>query len=389
MKCPNCQIEIDKSIKEKIEAEFSEKYNKVQKELDEDKKNLNQIISDEVKKASLKKESELRQTIKKDLENEHSQDNKLLEDQLNEKNIKISELNKQAIENRELKEKLENQELNIKANYEIEFSKRREEDKKNIEEQIREENELIIREKDEKLKDVRNQLKITQRKAEQGSMQLQGEVQELAIENFLEMEYPFDIIEEIKKGVRGGDCIQTVNTREIQNCGKIYYESKRTKEFQKSWIEKFKTDMRDKNINLGILITQTLPKNIKKYGLINGVWVCSFLEFKGLSMILRENVINIHKATISQENRSDKMSMLYDYLTSPAFSMSIESLNETSVKMSEDLEKEKRAMNRLWKEREKQIQKLTANFDSMYASIKGIAGNSIQSIKSLELGFEN
>ena len=210
-------------------------------------------------------------------------------------------------------------------------------------------------------------------------------MQELAIEEWLSAQFPLDSIEEIKKGARGGDCIQVVNTRSIQNCGKIYYESKRTKDFQPAWIEKFKADMRDKGADVGILVTEAVPSDMDRMGIRDGVWICSFSEFKGLCAVIRESVIQLRMAVSSQENKGDKMHMLYDFLTSNTFRMQIEAIVEGFTQMKNDLESEKRSMQRIWKQREKQIDKVVTNTIDMYGSIKGIAGNAIQTVKALEL----
>jgi hypothetical protein len=227
------------------------------------------------------------------------------------------------------------------------------------------------------------------RKQEQGSMQLQGEVQELAIEEWLAAQFPLDSIEEIKKGARGGDCIQIVNTRSLQNCGTIYYESKRTKDFQPSWIEKFKADIREKGANIGVLVTEVMPSDMDRMGLKEGIWICNYDEFKGLCSVLRESIIQISVAVSSQENKGDKMHMLYDYLTGNTFRLQVEAIVEGFTQMRADLESEKRAMQSIWKKREKQIEKVTVNTIDMHASIKGIAGNAIQAVKLLELEEAN
>ena len=218
-------------------------------------------------------------------------------------------------------------------------------------------------------------------------MQLQGEVQELAIEEWLKEKYPFDTIDEVKKGARGADCMQIVHTRESQNCGRIYYESKRTKDFQKSWIEKFKADMREKGADIGVLVTDVMPSDMQRMGLYEGIWICSFEEFKGLSAVLREQIIKIHHAMKSQENKTDKMSLLYGFLTSNEFKMQIEAIVEAFTTMQSDLDSEKRSMQRIWKQREKQIEKVLDNTINMYGSIRGIAGNAIGNIKALELEY--
>ena len=254
-----------------------------------------------------------------------------------------------------------------------------------IHKRAEEKNELKLKEKEKPLADLHQKLEEARRKAEQGSQQTHGEVQELAIESWLSTHFPFDTIEEIKKGFKGADCIQTVNTREIQNCGTLYYESKRTKEFQRTWIEKFKEDIREKGADIGILVTEVLPKEMERMGLIDGVWVCTYEEFKALSFILREHIVNLSHSLSSQENKSDKMSILYDYLTSTEFRMQIEAIVEGFTQMQSDLEGERRAMGRIWKQREKQISKVLDNTVGMYGSIRGIAGSSVRVIEALEL----
>ncbi|HIP60798.1 MAG TPA: DUF2130 domain-containing protein, partial [Campylobacterales bacterium] len=260
-------------------------------------------------------------------------------------------------------------------------------EKEKIAKRSHEQNELKLKEKDEQLNQIKRQLEETKRKAEQGSMQIQGEAQELLIEEWLAKQYPFDTIEEIKKGARGADCLQIVNTREVQNCGTVYYESKRTKDFQPSWIEKFKADIREKGADIGILVTTNLPKELSRMGQIDGIWICTYDEFKALSSIMREQIIALSHAKQSQENRSDKMGMLYSYLTSNEFKMQIEAIVEGFTQMQADLDAEKRAMARIWKQREKQITKVLENTTGMYGSIRGIAGNAIGNISALELPY--
>lgn len=245
--------------------------------------------------------------------------------------------------------------------------------------------EMQKREYEKKLQDQNKLLQEAQRKAEQGSMQLQGEVQELAIEEWLISQFPLDRIEEVKKGQRGGDCYQVVNSRASLNCGIIYYESKRTKHFGQDWIAKLKGDMASVGADVGVLVTEVLPDDMERMGLRDGVWVCTFEEFKGLSFVLRESVLRIHAERVGQENKGDKMVMLYDFLTSNEFRLQIESIVEAFVQMQSDLETEKRSMQRIWKSREKQIQRVILNTNHFYASVRGIAGNAIAPIQALEL----
>jgi hypothetical protein len=223
------------------------------------------------------------------------------------------------------------------------------------------------------------------RKGAQVSMQLQGEVQEVAIEEYLLGTFLMDEIEEIKKGARGADCLQIVNTRAQKRCGTIYYESKRTKDFKKEWIEKFKVDMRLKGATFGVLVTEVMPKNMLRFGLMEGIWICTFEDFKGLSLVLRETVIKLSEVQLAQENKGEKVTILYDYLAGNEFRSHVEAIVESFVQMQTDLDAEKRALNGIWNKRQKQIEKVSMNTINMHSSIKGIVGNSILSIKALEL----
>ncbi|PHS56959.1 MAG: Caldesmon [Sulfurimonas sp.] len=416
IKCPNCNTNIDvndilyhqledelkqkniaeqKNLKDEVEAkrkEYKQAFDtlKIQEEAIKEQQ---EKFDEELKKATtsqLKVEKQkLQESIKKELEEEQSESIALLKKELDEKSNQVKELNKSKAEREKLKREKEEITSRVQAEAEIALTQRLQVEKQAIQKASDEQNELKLKQKEEQLKQLQEQLQIAQRKAEQGSMQLQGEVQELAIEEYLTDKYPFDVIQEIKKGARGADCIQVVHTREVQNCGKIYYESKRTKDFQKTWIEKFKADMRDKAVDVGVLVTEVLPSSMDRMGLVDGVWVCTFEEFKGLSSVLRDGVIKIHHAKKSEENKTDKMSLLYGYLTSTEFSMQIEAIVEGFTTMKTDLETEKRSMARIWKQRDKQIEKVLDNTIGMYGSIKGIAGNAIGNVKALELPYSD
>ena len=278
----------------------------------------------------------------------------------------------------ELKDKLE-AELEHKLSQAVSVERER------LRKQEADKAQLKLAEKDQVIEQLRQQAAEAQRKAEQGSMQIQGEVQELAIENWLRKNFPLDTIEEIKKGARGADCIQIVNTHNRDNVGSIYYESKRTKAFQPGWIEKLKLDMQQRQINVGVLVTETLPKEIDRIGQLEGIWICRFNDLEGLVSVLRESLIQISRALITQQNKGDKMNLLYDYLTGPEFRMQIESMVDGFVQMKDDLEREKRSIQGLWKKREKQIDKVLVNANQFYSSIRGIAGNAVPKVTQFEL----
>ena len=414
IKCPNCQTQIDinevlyhqlenkyknehLAQTKKLEAEIEAKRKEYKTHLDslkakeEEFKEQKEKFEEEIKKATqiqLKAERvKLQDELRKEILDEQGESIALLQKQLEEKSNQVKELNNAKAQIGQLQREKEEMESSIMAKAELTLNEKLKLEKEKIQKATDEQNELKLRQKDEQLRQLQEQLQIAQRKAEQGSMQLQGEVQELAIEEWLKEKFPFDTIDEVKKGARGADCMQIVHTRESQNCGKIYYESKRTKDFQKSWIEKFKADMREKGADIGVLVTDVMPSDMQRMGLYEGIWICSFEEFKGLSAVLREQIIKIHHALISQENKTDKMSLLYSFLTSNEFKMQIEAIVEAFTTMQSDLDSEKRSMQRIWKQREKQIEKVLDNTINMYGSIRGIAGNAIGNIKALELGY--
>jgi hypothetical protein len=405
IKCPNCGTSIDvqdilahqleEEIKQKYQAQIAEekkKYEAGQEKLSEEKlefkkkkKQENELFQERLENLLKEGKKEIESKLKLKLKEEQSEQFDALQKELNEKSEQIKELNRTKAEI----EKLKREKSELKEIAEAESQKKLNEilvaEKEKIKKSEEDKNELRFKEMEKQLADQKKLTEEMKRKQEQGSMQLQGEVQELAIEEWLAAQFPLDTIEEIKKGARGGDCIQIVNTRTEQNCGKIYYESKRTKDFQPSWIEKFKNDIREKGANIGVLVTEVMPSDMDRMGLRDGLWICNYDEFKGLCKVLRESIINVSLVLSTQENKGDKMDMLYDYLTSNQFRMQIEAIVEGFTSMKTALDSEKRAMQRIWKEREKQIDKVTNNTIDMHASIKGIAGNAIQSVKALEL----
>ncbi len=248
-----------------------------------------------------------------------------------------------------------------------------------------EKSELRFKEYEKQLADQKRLIGEMKRKAEQGSVQLQGEVQELALEEMLRRQFPFDRIDEVPKGVRGADVVQTVVDSLQRNCGKIIFESKRTKSFNDDWIGKLKQDQADQGAEIAVIVTEAMPVDLKRFGQKDGVWVCNFQEIKGLALVLREMLVRTHSAKEAQENKGDKLEMLYRYLTGAEFTQRIEAIVDGFSHLQRDLDREKKAMQRIWKSREKQIERIVNNTIDMYAAVKGIAGSSIESIPSLEL----
>ncbi len=381
--CPNCgqQIDVNDILYHQLQETVKKEYNSKYADLERQKSEFDAQVNSQVK---LKIHDE-KNIIKKQIEDETAEEIRTYKEQLDEKSSQLREFNKlRADFEKVLREKNEMKE-NMEFDYEQKYSQKLSNEKEQIKRDIESKSALKLSEKDHVINQLNEKLKEAQRKAEQGSMQIQGDVQELAIEDYLKANFPFDTIEEIKKGSRGADCLQIVHTRERQSCGSIYYESKRTKDFQNSWIEKFKIDMREKNATFGILVTEKYPDGIERMTQINSIWVCSFEEFKALCFVLRESVILLSNSMIAQENKGSKVEMIYTYLTGSEFRSQIEAIVEGFSQMQNDLNSEKRAMESIWKKREKQIAKVLLNTTHMYSTVKGIAGNAVRSIKELDL----
>lgn len=397
IQCPKCgtQIDVNEILYHQLEAQMKSKFDG---EVDEHRKKYKAAMDEfKAKEEAFKDQQEkfdeklrdgvstqlkverqkLSDALKKQILDEQSESMALLQKELAEKSEQVKELNRSKAEAEEV----------AKLKAEQVLSERLKEEKEKIHKLVDEQNELKLKEKDKQLEDQKKLIEEMKRKAEQGSMQLQGEVQELAIEEWLSVQFPFDTISEVKKGAFGADCLQIVHTREAQNCGVICYESKNTKAWSQEWIKKFKSDMVNSKADIGVLVTSVYPKEMDRMGFVDGVWVCSLEEFKGSVSLLRQSLITTHQATKREENRTDKMSLLYSYLTSNEFNLQLNSIVHGFINMQEELEKEKRSLMASWKRRQKLIDGVLANTTEMYGSLQGIAGNAISHIEALELPY--
>ena len=364
IKCPNCghQFEPNESIREEIRKEVN-------------------LQAEEWKK---RKEKELEESLRKNIATDFETKLRLLEQNNKEFEEKLKEARQQQVEILKKEQELKNKEGELELSVQKMLQKEREkltEDIRKLEEQRvaakETEFQLQIKELQKQLDDQKKLAEEMKRKAEQGSMQLQGEVQELALEEILKSSFPFDLISEVGKGVRGADCIQTVRNNFGQECGKIIYESKRTNAFSIEWIEKLKADMRGQGAEIAVIVTKTMPKEMDCFGIKDGVWICSFSEVKALATVLRDGIIRIFNAAKSQENKGDKMHLLYDYLTSSEFAEQWKAIREGFMSMKLSIQKERDAMERLWKAREKQLEKVLLNAGHIQGSIEGISGTDV------------
>ena len=391
IKCPKCgnEFEPNESIRDQIKKELNQKAIEWQKRKDEE---FQLKMDEEKKRIQQQLEENIRRSISLDYENQLrllAQTNKDNEEKLKEARQQQLELFKKE---QELKNREAELELSVQKKLQLERERLSVEIRK-LEEQriatIETEYRLRMKEMEERLEAQRKLAEEMRRKAEQGSMQLQGEAQELVLEEMLQTAFPFDLILEVGKGVRGADCIQIVRSNFGQECGKIIYESKRTNAFANEWVEKLKTDMRSQGAEIAVIVTKTMPKDMDCFGIKDGVWVCDFSEVKALASVLREGVIRVFNTAKSNENKGDKMHLLYGYLTSSEFAEQWKAIREGFLAMKLSIQRERESMERLWKAREKQLEKVLLNAAHIRGSIEGIAGMDAVDLNLLENGEED
>lgn len=416
IKCPNCATSFDveevlsADVEQKIKIQYEKqlqqtlsqlnserkKFEEEQKLFEEKKKKENEIFQQKLQQEKLKLETEIGQQVRKSISADFENQLKMLQQNNKENEEKLKEARGKELDflrkERELKTK--EQELEILLQKKLLQERmalteqiRREEAEKTSVKEI--EFQLKVKELEKQLGDQRQLAEEMKRKAEQGSMQLQGEAQELLLEELLRDHFPYDTISEVGKGVEGADCMQIVRNHLGTECGKIIFESKRTKTFNANWIEKLKNDMRNHSIDVAVLVTQAFPKGMECFGERDGVWICSFKEAIALTAALRHTIIRIAEVKRGEENKGEKMQMLYSYLTGTEFRQQIETIVEGFLSLKNSITKERLQMEKIWKEREKQLEKVLISTSGMYGSIKGIAGASIGNISLLEDGLED
>ena len=373
-------LEVQKSIEQateaRIKAEAQASVEALEKELKATSSQLEQLTQEKERLAQA--EAELKSREAKITEQEQSV-------------VKQLEAGKQAYE------------AELRSRMVAEFDKRSkslEEEKQRIEnlyiqqmnqklDEAGKQSEFIVRELRKQLEDQGNLIEEMKRKHAQGSMQLQGEVAELFLEETLQSYFPTDSIIPVPKGMNGADTIQVVVNDARFECGKIIYESKRTKHFAYEWIDKLKNDMRSSGCDIAVLVTEAMPKELTRFGILDGVWVCSFSELSGVAMVLRQGLLLKGEIMMTQDNKESKIQMLYDYMTGGSFKGSFEKGVEYYSNQKQMLDKEKRVMLRSWAEREKGMDILLQSFTEIYGNIKAIIGSSVPDMKGLEFDETN
>jgi hypothetical protein len=300
-----------------------------------------------------------------------------LEAQLAEERRKCREAQQAELELRKQREALEARarELDLEVARRVDGEKQR----------LAEQRDLKLMEKDKLIDELRQALEEAKRKSEQGLTQRQGEVLEIDIEAELERRFPHDVIAPVPKGMRGADIVHEVRDLGGRVCGTIVWETKNTRHWQPAWIDKLKADQRAIGANLAVIISTALPAGVVEFGHIDGVWVASLRAWPALALALREQLIQVAFAHAAAAGKSDKMELLYHYLAGDQFRSRIAATVEAFTALQRGLDGERRAMERIWKEREKQIERVIANTAGMYGEVRGILGSSVPLVPALEL----
>jgi len=403
--CPNCKTQFEpeaaiaQSIEDKVRKEFNEKWADLARKKDDQFREEKQQLLQEQKDREMQwqqqqrdqarrqeeerklLEGNLRKELNDKVRGDFEHQLQLLQDTNKTNEARLADAREKEMDlirkMQELKAKEQELELEMQRKLMNERSKVVEQVKKEEEEKnnLRETDfQMKLKEKEKQLEDQRKLVEDMKRKMEQGSMQLQGEVQELELEELLRYSFPFDIVKEVGKGVKGADCIQVVRNSFGQECGKIIFESKRTKDFSQEWIEKLKADMRILGADVAVLVTQAMPRDMNNFGEKDGIWICSFADARALVHVLRDLVIKVYNATRNHEDKGDKMTLLYNYLISGEFSEQWSAIREGFMGMKVSIQRERDQMEKLWKAREKQLEKVLLNAAHIKGSIEGIAG---------------
>lgn len=352
--------------KETVDEQIAEKVNQERAK----------IAADEAKKAKLAAQTDLDQKSKEVVD---------LQDVLKQREAKLAEAQTAQADllrkQRELDDAKREVELTVEKRVQAGLSTARDQAKKEAEDQLK----LKVAEKELTITSMQKQIEELKRRAEQGSQQLQGEVQELELESLLAARFPRDTIEPVPKGEHGGDVLQRVVGPLGQVCGTILWEAKRTKNWSDGWLAKLRDDQRAAKVEIAILISQALPKEVESFDLIDHVWVAHPRVAIPLAMTLRQSLIELSAARQASEGQQTKTEMVYQYLTGPGFRQRVQAIVEAFSSMQEDLDREKKLITKQWAKREAQIERVMQSTVGMYGDLQGIAGKTLQEIEGLEL----
>jgi hypothetical protein len=334
------------------------------------------IAEEEAKKAKLALSNDIEQKTKEVAD---------LQEILKQKDAKLTEAQKTQADllkqKRELDDAKRELDLTVEKRIAEGLTATRQQARKEAEDELK----LKVSEKEQTISSMQKQIEDLKRRAEQGSQQLQGEVQELELETLLRARFPHDNIEPVPKGEFGGDALQRVHNPLGQPCGTILWESKRTKNWSDSWLAKLRDDQRTAKAEIAVLVSPVLPKDVEAFDLVDGVWVTHPRVAIPVAIMLRESMIELAVARQTSEGQQTKAEMLYSYLTSPRFRLRVQAIVEAFSNMKEDLDKERKVITKQWAKRDEQIERVMQATVGMYGDMQGIAGKTLQEIEGLEM----
>jgi hypothetical protein len=410
--CPNCKTEIRlteslaapliEATRKQFEQQLSQKDEDIakreqgirdkEKQIAEAKRTLDDQVADQVA-AQLKSErtrvveeesKKAKQAAANELETK-ARELADLQDVLKVRDAKLAEAQQAQAElikkQRELDDAKRELELTVEKRVQEGLGDVREKARREAEEGLK----FKVMEKDQTIASMQQKIEELKQRAEQGSQQLQGEVQELELENLLRVKFPFDSIEPVPKGEFGGDVLQRVVSQGGQPSGTILWETKRTKNWSDGWLVKLREDQRTAKAEISVLVSQALPKGVDSFDVVDGVWVTSPRAALPVATILRHTLLQVSMARQTSEGQQTKTEMIYQYLTGPRFRHRVEAIVEAFSTMQEDLDKERKAIMKQWAKREEQIERVMGATVGMYGDLQGIAGKSLQEIEGLEL----
>lgn len=391
--CPKCQAEIPLTeavtheVQERLEADFKSRHTELQKALAEREKKIAEEkdrierdrveIDEEIARKLAAERSRISAAAIAEAKLALNVEIQELRDRLAERQIQLQEAQKTELELRKRESALQSRAEAL----ELEVACKLNEERARIREEARQaasdEQSLKLAEKDKLIGEMQKQIAMLKQKADQGSQQLQGEVLELDLESKLRIAFPHDDVQPVSKGTRGADVVQHVRTASGQTCSTIVWEAKRTKSWSSGWTAKLKEDQRSLKAELAVIVSVALPEGTRNFGLVDGVWICDCTCMLALATALRQGLIGAASVRLAATGMANKMEQLYEFLCSTEFRQHIEGIVESFVSLQSDVVKERRAIEKIWAAREKQIARAIRHTALLYGGIQGIAGASV------------
>lgn len=375
---------MNEALSHQFEETLSKKYEEQrEKERSEERQKMVEWKEKLEAEARLKSKKEI-EDLRLKIKEEEGEETKLLREELSKQKEEAQKAKNQELLLRKKANALEEREKNFELEKMRQLDEERTKIQENAEKRVKDEYQLTIVEKDKLARDLLKQIEELKQKATQGSQQTQGEVMELELERVLKQSFPIDEVREVGKGKRGADIVQVVKDSIGRESGQIIWESKRTKNWEKDWTLKLKEDLREIKGDVAILVSQVLPDGIRTFGFLDGVVVCSFDCFLEVAQMIRKSLIELSNAKQLSQGKNERVESLYKYITSSEFAQKIESMLDTYLRMNQTLEREKMVTQKIWAEREKQIERLKQNTLSIHGSFSGLIEETLEEVKSLE-----